>query len=55
MCTCWFCGAEMHWNGDFDFEDYGMDGSGVIATLTCSGCEATAEFYSKQEEDDDNV
>jgi transcription elongation factor Elf1 len=48
-CSCWFCGSEMIWGCDFNFEDYGLDGDGIVATLTCSGCEATAEFYTKFE------
>ena len=48
MTKCWFCGSNMIWGCDFDFEDYGLDGEGVVATL--SG--ATAEFYSNMEEDE---
>ena len=46
---CWFCGSEMIWGCDFDYEDYGLEGDGIVATLTCSECEAYAEFYSKPE------
>lgn len=49
FCTCWFCGGEMIWGADFDFEDYGREGSGVVATLTCSNCGADAEFYSGED------
>jgi len=48
---CWFCGHEMIWGNDFDFEDYGLDGDGIVSILNCPNCEATAEFYSKIEED----
>lgn len=48
MTKCWFCGSEegMVWSGDFSFEDYGMEGEGVIAVLICPNpnCGATAEF-----------
>lgn len=49
---CWFCGAEMIWGTDFDFEDYGIDGEGVVATLHCTNpdCGASAEFYTKIED-----
>ena len=47
---CWFCGSEMIWGSDFSYEDYGLEGDGIVATLTCSGCEAFAEFYTKPEE-----
>lgn len=48
--TCWFCSSEMIWGSDFSYEDYGLEGDGIVATLTCKGCEAYAEFYSKPEE-----
>ena len=48
---CWFCGSEMIWGSDFSYEDYGLEGDGVVATLTCSECDAYAEFYSKPEEE----
>ena len=35
---------------DFSFEDYGIEGDGIVANLTCSSCGATADFYIKIEE-----
>lgn len=49
--NCWFCGHEMIWNSDFDFEDYGIEGEGFVTTLSCPNCKATAEFYSKIKEE----
>jgi len=53
MTNCWFYDeAELVWGCDFSFEDYGLkEGEGVIATLSCPNCGATAEFYSKSDED----
>lgn len=54
MTNCWFCGSEMIWGGDHDFEDYGMEDEGIVANLSCSadGCETYAEFFNtiKQKE-----
>jgi len=47
--NCWYCGNEMIWNCDFDFDDYGIEGKGIVTTLSCPQCEATAEFYTKVE------
>jgi len=47
---CWFCGENMVWNSDFNFEDYGYEGEGIVVELICPNCEATAEFKSKIEE-----
>lgn len=49
--NCWFCGTEMIWGADFDFSDYGFEGNGIIATLHCPGCEASAEFKTKEQEE----
>lgn len=51
MTNCWFCGGEMGWGADFDFEDYGLEGDGIVATLTCRECDATAEFYTAIKEE----
>ena len=48
---CWFCGCEMIWGADFDYEDYGLEGSGVVATLSCPNCDAYCEFYSGDEKE----
>ena len=52
---CWFCNSEMIWGCDFSFEDYGLEGDGIVATLTCSECEAYAEFYTKPEDYDSDI
>lgn len=51
-CRCWFCGGRMIWGGDNDFADYGIEGDGVVANLSCSNCGATAEFFTKMNEDE---
>ena len=50
MTNCWFCREEMIWGCDFSFDDYGLDGEGIVATLSCPGCNATAEFYTEFED-----
>jgi transcription elongation factor Elf1 len=46
---CWFCGKELIWGCDFSFEDYGIEGEGIVATRSCPSCGASAEFYTKVE------
>lgn len=53
MATCWFCGSELIWGNDFSFEDYGLEGEGVVANLSCPSCGAVADFYSKFENEED--
>ena len=51
IMKCWFCQGEMKWIGDFDFNEYELDGDGNIAILSCKKCEALAEFYSKSKDE----
>lgn len=48
---CWFCRTEMRWESDFNREDFGLEGDGVVTVLTCPNCQATAQFYSPTEEE----
>lgn len=32
---CYLCKTELIWGGDHTYEDYGMDGDGVVANLSC--------------------
>jgi hypothetical protein len=43
----------MIWGNDFSFEDYCMDGDGIVATLSCSKCPTTADFYQRLDEDEE--
>lgn len=45
MKYCWFCGEELIWNCDYSYEDYDLEGDGIIAVLTCPNCGATWEDY----------
>jgi len=41
---CWFCGSPLIWGSDFNFEDYGYEGDGIVATFNCSNCNAEGEL-----------
>lgn len=45
---CWFCNSELIWGADFDFEDYGYEGEGIVATLSCSNEECGAQVECAQ-------
>tara|TARA_R100000406_G_scaffold21765_2_gene13601 strand:+ start:2881 stop:3051 length:171 start_codon:yes stop_codon:yes gene_type:complete len=44
--NCWFCGEDMHWLSEHDFEDIPIDGEGSLVELECSHCDAFAHYYS---------
>lgn len=46
MYQCFNCGEyAVYWNGDFDYEDYGLDGEGIVHECTCRNCGALITYY----------
>lgn len=43
MMKCPHCTSQLHWNSDFDYEDYGREGSGVIGSYSCSNISCIVE------------
>ena len=53
MYQCFHCGAfAVIWDGDFDFEDYGYEGVGVIHECHCTECGAEITYKVGMDEDD---
>ena len=44
MVKCYNCDTEMIWQNDFDFDEVGYEGEGVISSFTCPECDTYAEF-----------
>jgi len=51
--NCWFCNGKVIWNCDYSFDDYGIEGDGIVAALTCSNCNAFFEGYLRVDEDEE--
>jgi|TARA_R100001443_G_scaffold48710_1_gene61118 hypothetical protein len=32
---CSICRKELLWNSDFDYDDYGLEGDGIVGHYTC--------------------
>lgn len=46
MYECFHCGARaVYWNADFDFDDYGLEGEGIIHECTCGNFGARITYY----------
>ena len=42
---CFHClNQKVIWDGDFDFEDYGLEGNGIIHELHCCSCGARIQY-----------
>tara|TARA_B100001094_G_scaffold85017_1_gene81388 strand:+ start:144 stop:410 length:267 start_codon:yes stop_codon:yes gene_type:complete len=49
--NCWFCHTELIWGCDYSYDDYGLEGDGIIATFSCPKCESYVEAYSPEKTD----
>lgn len=47
---CPYCGGEMIWQSDFNYDEVYGEGEGIVSFATCSNCGADAEFSKKEEE-----
>ena len=48
------CGAyAVSWDADFDFEDYGLEGDGIIHECHCNNCGARITYEIPINDDDD--
>ena len=46
MYECFNClSRSVVWDADFDFEDYGLDGVGIIHECHCANCGASITYY----------
>jgi len=43
--NCWHCNNKLIWGADFTYEDYQLEGEGIVSTLNCSKCNAHVEVY----------
>lgn len=42
---CVNCKSNMTWQCDYDFEDYGVEGEGIVSVYYCGECETLSENY----------
>lgn len=43
--NCYRCNTELIWGNDFDYNDYNLEGDGIVTNLSCSKCGAYVEVY----------
>lgn len=45
MYECFHCGHRaVIWDADFNFEDYGNEGEGIVQVLHCENCGVETEY-----------
>lgn len=54
MYECFHClQKSVIWDSDFDFEDYGYDGVGVVHVCHCANCGADIEYRIRTDNQED--
>ena len=52
MYECFHClNKSVVWDGDFDFEDFGLSGRGIVQECHCTNCNARILYYITIEEE----
>lgn len=46
---CSICGNELVWQCDYDFEDLGREGEGIVSVWNCPKCGTEVELYIPSE------
>lgn len=55
MYECFHCGTRsVIWDSDFDFEDYGYEGEGIVQCCHCTNCGAEIFYLISTETEEDS-
>lgn len=55
MYECFHCGCRaVVWDADFDFEDYGLEGEGIVQECHCINCGAEIIYYISTDNEGEN-
>ena len=53
MYECFHCAERsVIWDNDFTFEDFGLEGEGIVHTLHCTNCGADIVYFIPMEVED---
>ena len=54
---CWSCGKDVIWGGDFDYDDFGLMGDGIVSNFSCSSdeCRVHYEMYIPSGEESNDL
>lgn len=53
MYECFHCGCRaVIWDCDYDFEDFGYEGAGIVQICHCTNCGAEIEYRISFDNDD---
>lgn len=56
MYECFHCGCKsVVWESDFDFNDYMLEGEGIVHVLHCGNCGAYIEYFVPIDNDENVI
>lgn len=56
MYECFHCGhRSVIWGADFSYEDYGLEGEGIIHECHCDFCGAEITYYISLDPEEDET
>lgn len=41
--NCPKCSSQLHWYSDFNYEDYGREGDGIVSNYSCPNAECDVQ------------
>lgn len=50
--VCWYCGGNLIWDSDFNYDEVFGEGKGVISFLHCSECGAEVQYSLRTDEEE---
>lgn len=53
MTNCWYCGGELLWQSDFNYDEVYLEGEGIVTYLVCTNCGADVEFSLRTDNQED--
>ena len=47
---CWYCGGELCWESDFNYDEIFDEGDGIVSYLHCIKCRAEVQYSLRSDE-----
>ena len=54
MNKCFCCGYEVIWDNDFNYDDLGYNGNGIVRLYHCPNCGSDIEYRIPLNEEEDD-
>jgi DNA-directed RNA polymerase subunit RPC12/RpoP len=50
---CWYCGGELCWDCDYNYDEVYGEGEGIVTMLHCMDCGAEVQYSLRDDEEDE--